>query len=124
MPSSQTLAISCGRNQYAELPARVASAMRVEPVVVAARATAADRDATDATLACMVSDQRSQIDVASAFDRAPGQPLEYIRADLITAPADRGTQMHDQLVAWDPTRLEEIDRTLDDSAGGAAPTRV
>ena len=77
MPSSQTLAISCWRNQYGELTTGVSGSMGIEPIVVTPRAPLADGDASNTSLSCMLGDQRSEIDRSWSVNRAARQPLEH-----------------------------------------------
>src|SRR5215831_6055061 len=124
MPSSQPAAISQGRNQYAELPPTVAGAMRVEAVVVAPGAAAADRESSNATQPSMVGDERAKVDGRWAVHSPTSQPLEDIGTDLVAITANRGTNVKRQLRPGHAARLELVDRSLDNAARRATPTRM
>ena len=111
-------------NQYTELPSRVAGAMRVEAIVVASGAGLADRDAADATLPSMIGNLGTKVDGRCSAHTPTSQPPEHIGTDLVAIAANRGAKVQRQLAPRHAPRLEEVDRPLDNVAGGATPTRV
>jgi hypothetical protein len=98
--------------------------MREETIVVATRATRRDRDPPNTPKSRVVRDHGTQVDRRWHISRATCHALVYIRTHLIAVSANRRTEVHEELSAWNPTRLEHVDRTLDDSAGSASPTRM
>src|SRR5690349_10216821 len=124
MPSRRTAAMSQSGNQYGELPARITGAMREEPIIVAARATRADRYFANATKASVIGNERAEVEGRCPVDGATCQPLEDIRTDFIAVTADRGTEMHHELCRRHSSGFKQIERAFDDAGCGSAPARV
>src|SRR6476659_8246319 len=98
--------------------------MRVEVVIVASSAALADRDPSHPTLPSVVRDQRTKVYRGRSIHGPSGQPLEDIGTDLVAPTTNRRAEVQCHLGARHAPRLEEIECTLDDAAGGAAPTRM
>src|SRR5881275_3725371 len=92
--------LSSLRGDHSDLPALVAGPMREEPIVIAFGAGRADCDLLDSGLRCVLSDQRTQVDVSGPRHRLAGELFPNIGTHLITTSTDRGSEVDRQLVWW------------------------
>ena len=113
-----------GGNNYGDLPAGVASAVRKEAIVIAFGAVRARRQLLDAHLFCLLGEERAEIDVALANGLPAGELLEHIGANLIAAAADGRAQVDLQIGGVEARIDQTRNALLHDSAGSAAPSCV
>src|SRR5688572_6612746 len=98
--------------------------MREESVVVASRTTRAHGDATHSAQPSMVRDDGAEIDGRWNLHRAASEARVDLRAHFVAATADRRSEVHCELGAWNPTRGECVQRALDNARGRASPAGV
>ena len=95
--------------------------MREEAIVVALGAETTDGHVLNASAASLGGDERAQVCLSGAAGRLAGELAEDVRSDLVTAAANRGTEMDAQLRGAKATMLEGLDAVLHDAGRCAAP---
>jgi hypothetical protein len=112
-----------GQN-HPDLPSRVASPVREEAIVMAARAPGADRDVTDAEGAGPIREKRAQIHGDWGARILARQLAVHVRAHLIALPADRRTEMKAQPGSDEAPVREHGNALIQYACRGAPPSRV
>ena len=116
--------LSRGRQDYRDLPTRIASSVGKEAVVVAPGTRRAHGDFLDAHLRRVLGYEGSEIDISRARRGLPGELLPYLGADLITTAANRRAEVHGELVWCQAVPRQSRDSLSRNSRCGASPSRV
>src|SRR5438045_4871858 len=104
---------------HAQLPTRVAGAMRIEALVVAACAEGTDRGTGETEASGLRNDELSEIDRDGTPRISAGELSSDVGADLVAASADRRSTVQAKLTRRKAARGEQTNRPLGDARGGA-----
>jgi len=111
-------------DDHPELTAGISSPMRVEAIIVAARAEVAERNVTHTERVGVTRDEQAQVDWRRPISWMTGEPAIDIWTHLVAVTADCRTTVHSQVLGTEPEGIKLADGDLDDARFGTAPAGV